>query len=177
MITIKHRFLSLTINPETEILIIGTFNPETKINKADFFYGRGRNYLWRLLSEVFKINDLKKKSKEEKIDFLRERKIDFIDIISEVQIEEEENYSDAGIDNNVSEWRDIINEIKKLQKIKRVCFTRRTFSDIPNIQKRITEIEEYCNKNKIYFKCLTTPARPPGYFPGTRTEWCDFFNP
>ncbi len=44
MSTIKHRFLDHQINPETEILILGTFNPETEKNEADFFYGRNRNY-------------------------------------------------------------------------------------------------------------------------------------
>lgn len=42
---VKHRFINHKINPDTEILILGTFNPEAKENEADFFYGRSRNYL------------------------------------------------------------------------------------------------------------------------------------
>jgi len=40
MITVQHRFLDHQINSETETLIIGTFNPETTNNDAEFFYGR-----------------------------------------------------------------------------------------------------------------------------------------
>lgn len=45
---IKHKFGEHKINPETEILVIGTFNPETPENKTAFFYGRQRNFLWTL---------------------------------------------------------------------------------------------------------------------------------
>jgi G:T/U-mismatch repair DNA glycosylase len=65
MTAIRHRLLEHEINPETETLVIGTFNPDTTDNKADFFYGRGRNYLWSLLSSAFGSDDLKKKSKNE----------------------------------------------------------------------------------------------------------------
>lgn len=36
MKTVNHKFLEHQLNPETEILIIGTFNPDTCTNKADF---------------------------------------------------------------------------------------------------------------------------------------------
>mgnify|MGYP000203195880 CR=1 FL=1 len=49
MKTIKHKFLDHNINPKAEMLFLGTFNPETENNDADFFYGRSRNYLWKLL--------------------------------------------------------------------------------------------------------------------------------
>jgi hypothetical protein len=45
MTNIKHRFLNHNINPLTETLIIGIFNPDTKENTADFFYGRQRIFL------------------------------------------------------------------------------------------------------------------------------------
>jgi G:T/U-mismatch repair DNA glycosylase len=35
------------------MLIIGTFNPATYKNQADFFYSRGKNYFWRLLPVAF----------------------------------------------------------------------------------------------------------------------------
>ncbi len=37
MTTIEHKFLSHQINPETETLIIGTFNPQANQNIAEFF--------------------------------------------------------------------------------------------------------------------------------------------
>lgn len=59
MITVQHRFLDHQINPDTETLIIGTFNPDAADNNADFFYGRSRNYLWRLLPLAYGETDLK----------------------------------------------------------------------------------------------------------------------
>jgi len=37
MTTIKHKFRDHKINPLTEILVVGTFNPETVENIAEFF--------------------------------------------------------------------------------------------------------------------------------------------
>ncbi len=163
MISIKHKFLTHKIHPETETLIIGTFNPNAEKNQADFFYGRGRNFLWRLLPVAYEDADLTGKSREEKIDFIHKRKIDFIDIISEVEIDngEEANYKDNYLDSRVSEWRDVKNEIENLKKIKRVCITRKTFSDIPKMKVRIDEIQKYCEERhgSIDFKYLITPAR------------------
>lgn len=62
---IKHRFEHHSLNPQTEILVIGTFNPETPQNTADFFYGRQRNFLWTLIPVAFGDTSLKGKSKEE----------------------------------------------------------------------------------------------------------------
>lgn len=64
---IKHKSLIRPIDPRTEILIIGTFNPDTQGNEADFFYGRGRNFFWRLLPFVFDEPDLKGADKQKKL--------------------------------------------------------------------------------------------------------------
>ena len=173
-IKLQHRFINHQINDLTEILIIGTFNQDTDENKADFFYGRGRNYLWRILPAVFDEEDLKKKSKSEKIDFIKNKKIDFIDLISEVDVHEVANYYDGYLDCRVSIWRDVISEIRKFKSIKRVCFTRKSFSDIPHIRTKIEEIREYCEKNNIYFQYLTTPAR--FYNADKQAEWNAFFS-
>ena len=102
MTKIKHRFINHKINPQTEILVIGTFNPDTDKNKADFFYGRPRNFLWTLISTSFGKTSLKGKSKEEKLQFIELFKIDFIDLISEVEVEEVANYNDHYLDDKVS---------------------------------------------------------------------------
>jgi len=176
MMTIKHKFLSHKINSYTETLIIGTFNPDATGNPADFFYGRGRNYLWRLLPTAFGEPDLKGKSKNEKLDFIKRKKIDFIDLISEVDVEEETNYYDGYLDSRVSEsqWRDVKSEIEKLKpiKLKRVCFTRKSFADIPKIKRRIDDVQKFCEQNKIEFKFLTTPAR--FYRADKQEEWTNF---
>jgi G:T/U-mismatch repair DNA glycosylase len=175
MKTIKHKFLNHKINPITEILIIGTFNPDTPGNGADFFYGRGRNFLWKLLPLAFNEPDLKGANKEEKINFIGNYKIDLIDLISEIEVEDgqETNYNDAYIDSKVVDWRDVISEIDKLPNLKRVCFTRKTLSGVPNMRGRIVVIQEHCSKKGVFFKALTTPAR--FYSQDKQKEWSDFF--
>lgn len=54
---IGHKFIDHQLNPNTMVLIVGTFNPNVNNNEADFFYGRNRNYLWRLLPIAFGQND------------------------------------------------------------------------------------------------------------------------
>ena len=174
MTIVRHRFLNHQINPETETLIIGTFNPDTADNEADFFYGRSRNYLWRLLPIAFGENDLKGASKNEKIEFIKRYKIDLIDLIEEIQVEagQEANYYDGYIDNKVTRWRNIIAVIDTFPNLKRVCFTRKTFSDIPNMKKQLEAIRQHCENKEILFKALTTPAR--FYKEDKQTEWTNF---
>ncbi len=174
MITVQHRFSAHKINPKTETLIIGTFNPETAENEAEFFYGRSRNYLWRLLPRAFGKKDLKGASKQEKLDFIKQQKIDFIDLIEEIQVEEgqEANYCDSYIDNKITRRKNIISLIDTLPNLKRICFTRKTFSDIPNIKKQISEIQKHCENKGIAFRSLITPARL--YTEDKQTEWTDF---
>lgn len=172
--TLKHRFSDYEISQETETLIVGTFNPETEGNGAEFFYGRSRNYLWRLLPTAYQEKDLKQADKQEKLAFIKKRKIDFIDLILQIEVEngQEANYLDRYIDSRKIEWRDIISEIKKLKSLKRVCFTRKTFSGIPNMKKRVDALQEYCYKNDILFKAITTPARY--YREDKQAEWTNF---
>ena len=77
MKVIKHKFRKHSINSETKILIIGTFNPDVSNNEADFFYGRKRNYLWQLLPETLNQKSLKYEKKQKKLEFMKENNIDF----------------------------------------------------------------------------------------------------
>jgi G:T/U-mismatch repair DNA glycosylase len=153
--------LERQINPETETLLIGTFNPAVEGNDANFFYSRGRNYLWELLPACYNEKSLKEHTRKEKEEFCKNSKIDFIDLVQEVLVEanQETNYSDDYLDYRVSSWNDVIGEIAKLSKIKRVGFTRKTFANIPNITKKIQKIEKYCLDKNIYFQYLVTPSR------------------
>ncbi len=171
MVSIQHRFLNHRINPETEILLLGTFNPDTPANDAEFFYGRKRNFLWRLLPSAFGETDLKDASTTDKSAFLRKHKIDFIDLIEEVVVEpgQEANYSDGYIDSKVIRWTNVIAAIDHLPKLKKVCFTRKTFSDIPNMRKQIDIIQAYCSTKGIPFFTLMTPARI--YSMDKQSEW------
>ncbi len=174
MITIQHKFLDHQINVATEILIIGTFNPKTANNAADFFYGRNRNYLWKLMPIAFGEVDLKDIAKQKKIEFITKHKIDFVDLIEEIQVEigQETNYNDDYIDNKVIRWKNVIALIDTLPNLKKVCFTRKTFSDIPNMRKQLDTIQQHCKNKHILFKALVTPSR--FYRKDKQTEWTNF---
>ena len=149
------------VNPETEILILGTFNPETPGNTADFFYGRSRNFLWRLLPAAFQYEDLKGADRQKKREFIAANKIDFADLITAVEVDEgkEADYSDAYIDRCAKEWTDTTGLIQSLKMLKKVVVTRKTFSDVPNIKQHVEKVRDYCMVCDIAFECLPTPAR------------------
>lgn len=174
MITVKHKLRDYQISPVAETLIIGTFNPDTPENEADFFYGRGRNYLWRLLPTAFGENDLKGAAKHEKLEFIKRHRIDFIDLIEELSIEADQktNYYDGYIDRKVTQWRDLVEVMEALPYLIRVCFTRKSFSDIPNMTQQLEAVKQYCAKKGIPFKALVTPAR--FYREDKQTEWTNF---
>lgn len=142
--------------------------------QSGFFYSTGRNYLWKLLTRAYEHNDLSNKSIEEKKKFMLVKKIDFIDLISEVSVDDAKkgSRSDKYIDDKVTVWRNVLKEIDKLKYIKKVCFSRKTLKDIPEISKHIKEIEMFCVNNKISFKYLKTPAR--FYSNEKQILWSDF---
>ena len=174
MTTIKHKFRSHHISKDAEILIIGTFNPDTSMNDANFFYSRQRNYLWKILPNSFNEGDLKGASRIEKENFISKHKIDFVDLIEEIIVDngQETNYYDAYLDKQKIQWKDIVSEIQELPNLKKVCFTRTTFSDIPNMNKKISSIQHYCVERNIFFKRLVTPAR--FYNNKKQEEWNKF---
>jgi len=161
--TVKHKFLDRKIDPRTEILIIGTFNPDTDQNTANYFYSRGRNYLWRLLPTAFGEHDLRQATREEKEKFAISRHIDFIDLISEVEIERgsEANYADRYIDRRVpkSGWTNVIQITDGLPLLKRACFTRKNCSDVPAIGQQVAKLKEHFERRKVFFQCIISPAR------------------
>lgn len=175
MVLVKHKFIRHQIQRNTRTLIIGTFNPNTVENNTEFFYGRGRNFLWKLLPLCFEHEDLKNKALGEKYNFIKKNKIDFVDLIKEVNVKpgQEGNYSDNYLDKKVTRWHDILQLIKNHNSINKVCFTRKTFFDIPNMKKRIEDIEELCYNRGIKFRYLVTPAR--FYSVQKQQEWKDFF--
>ena len=158
---ILHKFLNHSINPETEILIIGTFNPDVAGNEVSFFYGRPRNFLWRYLPFAFNKEDLKYSTDGEKFDFMKKNKIDFIDLIKIVDVEvgQELNFDDNYLDGRIIEYNDILNLVANLKNLKKIIFTRSTFIGIPNIRLSIENIEQYCNIHDISTIRIISPAR------------------
>ena len=137
---IKHKFLPRQLNPETEILIVGTFNPGINENRANFFYSRGHTSFWELMSVIFGEKCLRYSEEEEKEDFIKRHKIDFADLIEEIDIAAQylSSYKDITLDENwnAAKCKNIPQEISHLNKLKKVCFTRKTFQHIPNIRKK-----------------------------------------
>ncbi|MEO6722812.1 MAG: hypothetical protein ABIN67_20765 [Ferruginibacter sp.] len=172
---IRHRFLQYKIDLATEILIVGTFNPETENNPAEIFYGRSRNFMWRLLPIALGGEDLKQKDRTDKLNFIHAHKIGFVDLVAEVTVDigSETNYNDSYIDSKVTKWRDVTGIMKQLLHLKKVCFTRKTFSDIPQVRKKVMEVERFCKEKGIPFQYLSTPARI--YSKAKQQEWNIFF--
>jgi G:T/U-mismatch repair DNA glycosylase len=177
MTTIKHKFRHFENQDDIEILILGTFNPDTVGNKAEFFYGRERNFLWNLLPGVYDQPVLKSADKSKKIAFSEKFRIGFADIIQELIVEDgnETNYADNYIDDKVTEWIDFSLFVSRYPKLKKVFFTRKTFRDIPNMSRQIDIIKQMCQLWGIDFFTLPTPAR----FGNQKklNEWKTIINP
>jgi len=173
---VTHRFKGRNVRPETQTLIIGTFNPETTQNKAEFFYGRPQNHLWKLLPLAFGESSLKTASPDAKRQFIVEYHIDFVDLIAIVGVEpgQEANYSDDYLDSRVISWNNVTSVMDELHELKRVCFTRKTFSGIPNIKAQVDEVERYCARRGLAFKRLLTPSRI--YSATKQEEWTRFLS-
>jgi hypothetical protein len=170
---IKHICADHVVDARTETLIIGTFNPNVSTNTADFFYGRPKNALWTFLAKAYDVEDLKRKSKAEKLNFMRTRHIDFVDLISEIG-EAPRLYEDRLLDRQTNiVWNDVVATIAELKFLKRVCVSRKRFADVPNIGKKVAEIQTYLAGRPILFRCLHTPAR--AHVRGW-PEWSEFLD-
>ena len=171
---VLHKFRNLVINPDVEILILGTFNPGVDIpNGPNFFYGRPRNFLWQLLPGCWDEPSLKKRDLEAKKSFMAMHKIDFVDLILEVDVPEDQqkNYLDTFLDGRVTLWKDVIALIKQLPKLKAIYFTRKTFGGVGKILHQIHSIQNHCQQNGIRFCLLNTPARNPSL--AKQKQWID----
>lgn len=157
---VSHKFKHILPDAGTEILILGTFVPETE-QDTDFFYGRPRNYLWHLLPICWKGESLKDATLSDKQDFMQKHKIGFADLINAVEVPEgeETNTDDTFVDTHVLRWNDIISLIDSLTALKAVYFTKKTFNGIPNIKVKVGAIAAHCREKGIRICKVETPAR------------------
>ena len=169
---ILHKFRDHQVNPRTEILILGTFNPDIP-DEVDFFYGRSRNFLWHLLPQCWGLEPMKDAALSDKKDFIAGYKIDFADIILSLEVPEgqEENTDDTFVDTHVKEWNDIVKLINSLPNLKAVYFTRKTFNGIPNMRLQINKVAAHCKEKGIRICKLETPARH--YSIEKQQQWID----
>lgn len=172
MPVVQHKFRDHQVDPETEILFLGTFNPDIA-NVPNFFYGRPRNFLWHLLPQCFGFDVLKEASLLNKQAFMVAQKIDFADLIAALEVPEgeETNIDDDFIGSHVQQWKNIVELMETLPNLKAVYFTRKTFNGIPNIRAQVSLIKNYCHKRSIRFCKLETPAR--FYNPEKQQQWID----
>ncbi|WP_345994003.1 hypothetical protein [Sulfurimonas sp. HSL-1716] len=158
---IRHRFLKDKPLLCKNILIIGTFNPEVECNDAAFFYGRAKNFFWRLLPAMFDEPSLKGDTAGQK-EFLQRRGIELTDLILTVEMDEKElcSYGDDKLQNVIKYNTDNILESLKKGKTKEVYFTRKSFDkSVAGIRDEIHKIKEYCDAHGIKFRFLSTPSR------------------
>ncbi|EOR94292.1 hypothetical protein ADIARSV_2533 [Arcticibacter svalbardensis MN12-7] len=169
---IFNKFKEHKTSPLAEILILGTFNPDT-IDGPDFYYGRSRNFLWHLLPECWGVEDLKEAELKYKKAFMQQYKVDFADVIDALEIPEgeEENVDDAFIDSHVQQWNNIIGIIDTMPQLKAVYFTRKTFNGIPNMRAQMKLVSTHCLQKGIRFCKLDTPARY--HSPEKQKQWVD----
>jgi G:T/U-mismatch repair DNA glycosylase len=160
MPVIMHKFRDHQVSAQTEIFMLGTFNPDIPTG-PNFFYGRQRNFFWHLLPQCWDLSSLKIEPMVSKQQFMTAYKTDFADIIHSLDIPEgmEDNVDDDFIDWHVSEWKDIIGLVNSLPNLKAIYFTRKTFNGIPNMRVQITLIANYCRERSIRFCKLETPVR------------------
>ncbi|PNV83190.1 MAG: hypothetical protein C0627_06570 [Sulfurimonas sp.] len=158
---IKHKFLDLYPLVGKKILIIGTFNPDVTCNDAKFFYGRAKNFFWRLLPEVFGKESLKGDVKRQK-EFLKEQDIELSDLILSVEMNQKDvcSYGDDKLIHVIEYNTENIIKTLSNGRTKEVYFTRKSFEkSVQNIRDEIYKIKEFCDKNGIKFGFLPTPSR------------------
>jgi G:T/U-mismatch repair DNA glycosylase len=169
---VYNKFKTYQPNPNTEILILGTFSHDV-VDGADFFFGKSRNFLWHLLPISFNLPSLKEASLMHKQAFMDKHKIDFTDMIETLEVPEgeENNLDDTFIDTHAKEWKNIPSLIASLSHLKAVYFTRKTFNGIANAKKQIAITAQYCQENNIRFCKLETPAK--FFSPEKQQQWID----
>ncbi|WP_031454370.1 uracil-DNA glycosylase family protein [Flavobacterium chungangense] len=173
----NHRFEDQLIPDwELEYLFIGTFNPSWDYNnaeQADYFYGRNRNFFWRILPFVFGGDDLKNSSIEEKTEYLLNKKIGITDLILCIKNADENSETDRNnltkgfsdnilntyqLDFNSEKIKTLINKNQKT--LKGVFLTRSTLNNnISQIRDSWNIIENHCSVINIQTNKILTPAR------------------
>ena len=176
--TIQHLCRSHRLDPKAKTLVVGTFSPEHPKNGADFFYGRGRNYLWRLLPiSLGEAIDLKDAPVEDKKRFMRRHKVDFIDLIASATVPPrwKINFADRELNNNCGlSWRGIAEETASLP-LQRVLFTRKSFNDVTKMRDRVVALVAHFAERGVQVCFLPTPAR--FYSARKQQEWNSIIGP
>lgn len=153
------KFHNHQISPETEILILGIFSTPNE-QSGDFFFGRSRMFLWHMLPLCFNQPSLQEATLMEKLRFMKTYKIDFMDVVKEIDSTEPENsIDDDTLDSKITAFSNLEEWMDKLTNLKAIYFTRKTFNGIPTIKQYLNTINDLCATRGVRFCKLDTPAR------------------
>ncbi len=162
-------------------LIIGTFNPENEWmvkNTAEYFYGRPRNYMWRVLPCFTVANPnpdpaIHRLNINAQRTFLESNAIGMTDLLirindCDINNADHRNWINSVRDADLQyfnefEWNtdNIIEQIQE-QKVTNVYFTK-LGNPVGNVQANTFEnqmriIERYCHENNIINQRIYTPS-------------------
>jgi len=170
--------MGLLPNWKCNTLIIGTFNPDAifhPYNEANYFYGRRRNYFWKLISRFLCCpNEIQRADTDTQLSVLRQNGIGITDLLVSVNDANIENNEDvirirSVRDDELEQFNDltwntdnIISFINN-QQIKHVYFTKLGDKDIQNLdidtfENQMRLIERHCDQNDIHNYRLHTPS-------------------
>lgn len=153
-----------------DTLIIGTFNPENlwaPHNDAGYFYGRSRNYFWRILPLLSNSTPINRQDVQSQITFLKKNRIACTDLlisINDAEINQPEhiayikNFEDDAIGKfkNLT-WNTVhIKDYIVTHNIQAVYFTKLGGNGI--FEEQIRDIEEFCKTNNKHSNRLFTPS-------------------
>lgn len=162
---------------ETKTLIIGTFNPESKWhpnNAAQYYYGRTRNYFWKILPNFSGKAAIPHHDVAAQIDFLKANQIGVTDLLIRIKDADINNQEHVArirtvLDDKIElfnefEWNTshIIHYIKS-NDIKAVYFTKLGNISLlhakPNtFEAQVRDIEKACKVLNIPSFRLHTPS-------------------
>jgi hypothetical protein len=130
--------------------------------------------MWELLPAMFDEASLKSVSVSEKQKFLARRKIDFIDLILEVDVADSKNYADRYLDKRIIEAWDTRASINSLPALKSMLFTRKSSTDVKCIGKLASDAASILTSKGLSVHHLPTPARFINE--SKRAEWRKIFS-
>lgn len=162
---------------KAKTLIIGTFNPENSWhpkNPAEYYYGRIRNYFWKVLPRFAGLDAIPHANVPAQLAFLERNQIAVTDLLVSINDADSNNQEHVAriktvLDNKIELFNQfiwntnpILDFIEK-QQIKAVYFTK--LGNIGAVNPRdntfegqIRKIENYCSNKKIPTFRLHTPS-------------------
>lgn len=160
-----------------DTLIIGTFNPEEKFhpkNTAKYFYGRTRNYLWKILPKFCGLSSIPHNDVSGQISFLKDNRIGLTDLLisindADLKNTQHLNRIETVLDSEIETFKsftwntEFIIEFIKARQVKAIYFTKLGVRNAGNLRVDTFEfqmrlIEGYCERNGIRCHRLFTPS-------------------